>query len=294
MAGVKNKGLGRGLGSLIADATDEMAMGDSVKVIEVDINKIEPNKAQPRRNFDENSLIELAESIKELGVIQPLTVIKKDSGYEIVAGERRWRAARIAQLKTVPVIVKSYSDIEKLEVALVENIQRENLNPLEEAITYKRFADEFGLNQEAIANKVGKSRAVVANAMRLLNLDGRVQTFVKEGKLSNGHARALLAINDGEVQFELAEKIIDDQISVRETEELVKIANEPIEEDEAKKARVKNPEEARAYLALAKDLKTIFGTKVNIKNGKKKGRIEIEYYSDDELDRIVGLIKKMQ
>lgn len=294
MAGVKNKGLGRGLGSLIPNDIDERAMGDHIRVIDVDINKVVPNKEQPRRTFDESSLIELAESMKELGVIQPINVTKKGDCYEIVAGERRWRAARIAQLKTVPVIVKSYTDLEILEVSLIENIQRENLNPLEEAMTYKRFAEEFKLNQEAIANKVGKSRAVVANAMRLLNLDNRVQTFLKEGKLSNGHARALLGLSDNELQFELAEKIIDDQISVRETEELVKIYNEnPITETEKKKNTKKN-DNLEIYKLLAKDLKSILGTKVNIKNGKNKGKIEIEYYSEDELDRIVGMIKKMQ
>jgi ParB family chromosome partitioning protein len=290
------KGLGRGLNSLLFEnALDEENEDSKAGVLEVDINKISPNKNQPRSLFDENSLTELADSIKNIGILQPLTVKKLDGDYyEIIAGERRWRAARLAKLSTVPVIVKEYSSQQALEAALIENVQREDLNPLEEALTYNKLAEEFNLTQDEIATKVGKSRSTVTNAIRLLKLDPRVQTFVKECKISNGHARALLAIENGDTQFELAEEIIENDLNVRQTEDLVKAANTPVEEKPATQNAIKNPEQIRAYLNLAKDLKAILGTKVNIKNGKNKGKIEIEYYSDDELDRIVGLLKKTQ
>lgn len=287
--GLNKKGLGKGLDSLMGYNTLNI---DNSRVVEIDINKITPNKSQPRTIFNESSLQELADSINELGVLQPITVKKTDDYYEIIAGERRWRAARIAGLKTIPALVKDFDALKALEAALIENIQREDLNPIEEALTYSRFSEEFNLSQEEIAKKVGKSRPTIANAMRLLNLDKRVQTFVKENKLSNGHARALLGITDGNLQFELAEKIIEEELNVRETENLVKQANEPKKTEEKKPQH--NPEATRAYLALAKDLKSIFGTKVNIKNGKNKGKIEIEYYSQDELDRLVGMFKQIQ
>lgn len=285
------KGLGKGLNSLLS--SNDLEIDDNSKVLEIDINKITPNKNQPRTVFNENSLNELADSIKEVGILQPIAVKKKSDYYEIIAGERRWRAARLAGLKTVPAIVMDLEGLKALEAALIENIQREDLNPIEEALTYCRFHDEFNLNQEEIAKKVGKSRPAVANAMRLLNLDKRVQVFVKEWKLSNGHARALLAIDDKDLQFETAEKVIDDELTVRQTEELVKSLLEPKPEKEAPKIK-HNPEAARAYLNIAKDLKTILGTKVNIKNGKNKGKIEIEYYSQEELDRLIGMFKQIQ
>ena len=285
------KGLGKGLNSLLS--SNDLEIDDDSKVLEIDINKITPNKNQPRTVFNENSLNELADSIKEVGILQPIAVKKKSDYYEIIAGERRWRAARLAGLKTVPAIVMDLEGLKALEAALIENIQREDLNPIEEALTYCRFHDEFNLNQEEIAKKVGKSRPAVANAMRLLNLDKRVQIFVKEWKLSNGHARALLAIDDKDLQFETAEKIIDDELTVRQTEELVKSLLEPKPEKEMPKIK-HNPEAARAYLNIAKDLKTILGTKVNIKNGKNKGKIEIEYYSQEELDRLIGMFKQIQ
>lgn len=285
------KGLGKGLNSLLS--SNDLEIDDNSKVLEIDINKITPNKDQPRTVFNENSLNELADSIKEVGILQPIAVKKKSDYYEIIAGERRWRAARLAGLKTVPAIVMDLEGLKALEAALIENIQREDLNPIEEALTYCRFHDEFNLNQEEIAKKVGKSRPAVANAMRLLNLDKRVQVFVKEWKLSNGHARALLAIDDRDLQFETAEKVIDDELTVRQTEELVKSLLEPKPEKEVPKIK-HNPEAARAYLNIAKDLKTILGTKVNIKNGKNKGKIEIEYYSQEELDRLIGMFKQIQ
>lgn len=295
MMATQKKGLGMGLGALMSSNDIE---GSSNKIHEVDINKINPNKNQPRTNFDENSLQELANSINEIGIIQPLTVKKIDDYYEIIAGERRWRAARIAGLRKIPVIIKDFDDLKILEAALIENIQREDLNPMEEAFTYIRFSEEFNLSQEDIAKKVGKSRSAVANAMRLINLDNRVQTFVKEGKISSGHGRTLLGIMNNNLQFELAEKIIDDGLSVRQTEELVKEVIENlnktnIEEKTAEKVNV-NSEIARECLRISNELKSIFGTKVNIKNNKNKGngKIEIEYTSIDDLDRIVGMIKE--
>ena len=294
----KSRGMGGGLGKL---GLEPLTTGSSTETLSsdqvyfVDINKITPNEDQPRRSFNDEALNELAESIKQMGVIQPITVKKVDDYYMIIAGERRWRASRKAGITEIPVIVKNdISDIEALEIALIENIQREDLTPLEEAQTYKKFSDEFNLNQEAIAAKVGKSRAAVANSMRLLNLDKRVQTFLDEGRLSSGHCRALLAITDNDIQFETAEHIIDEGLSVRQTEELVKKINEASIQ-QAPTSVMKNPKEARIYLDLAKDLKSILGTKVNIKNLKNNtGKIVIEYYSDDELDRIVGIIRKIQ
>ena len=282
MALKKRGGLGSGMSSLFS--SNEIEEKHSGGVLEVDINKITPNPKQPRNKFDDATLMELADSIKEVGVLQPITVKKNGDFYIIIAGERRWRAARIAGLEKIPAIEKDLDELKILEAALIENVQREDLNPMEEAYTYKRLSEEYSLSQEQIAKKVGKSRTVVANAIRLLNLDERVQTFIKENRISNGHGRALIPL-DKEQQFELAERIIDEGLSVRQIEELVK-------EIKTEKTIAPNPELARACVEIAKDLKSIFGTKVTIKNGKKKGKIEIEYYSPDELDRIVGLMKK--
>lgn len=291
MAMKKRGGLGSGMSSLFS--SNEIEEKHSGGVLEVDINKITPNPKQPRNKFDDATLMELADSIKEVGVLQPITVKKNGEFYIIIAGERRWRAARIAGLEKIPVIEKDLDELKILEAALIENVQREDLNPMEEAYTYKRLSEEYNLSQEQIAKKVGKSRTVVANAIRLLNLDERVQTFIKENRISNGHGRALIPL-DNEQQFELAERIIDEGLSVRQIEELVKEIQNPQPEEEKKTEKIvaPNPELARACIEISKELKTIFGTKVTIKNGKKKGKIEIEYYSPDELDRIVGLMKK--
>lgn len=291
MAMKKRGGLGSGMSSLFS--SNEIEEKHSGGVLEVDINKITPNPKQPRNKFDDATLMELADSIKEVGVLQPITVKKNGDFYIIIAGERRWRAARIAGLEKIPVIEKDLDELKILEAALIENVQREDLNPMEEAYTYKRLSEEYSLSQEQIAKKVGKSRTVVANAIRLLNLDERVQTFIKENRISNGHGRALIPL-DNEQQFELAERIIDEGLSVRQIEELVKEIQNPQPEEEKKTEKIvaPNPEFARACIEISKELKTIFGTKVTIKNGKKKGKIEIEYYSPDELDRIVGLMKK--
>lgn len=288
------KGLGKGLGALLPEKSKADFDKQDGVVLEIDINKIEPNKNQPRKNFDEEKIGELAQSISEIGIVQPIVVKKSGDFFEIVAGERRWRAARISGLKTVPVIVKEFDDLTALEASLIENIQREDLNPLEEAVTYKRFSEEFNFNQETIAKKVGKSRAAVANSMRLLNLDRRVQNFLKENKISNGHARALLAISDGDLQFETAERVIEEGFSVRMTEEFVKKLVESLEKGDDEKNKEKKQEpNFEVYKQIAKSLNDILGTKVTIKNGKNKGKIEIEYYSDEELDRLVCMFKKI-
>ena len=299
---VKRGGLGKGLDSLIpnmnggeaAPAKTEVKTKIVEKVVEkvvekpvevkVKVSKIEPNKEQPRKNFDEDALIELAESIKQHGMLQPILVQERKGYYEIIAGERRWRAAKLAGLKEVPVIIKKFSDQEIVEIALIENIQRENLNPIEEAIAYKRLLNEFNLKQDEVAERVSKSRTAVTNSMRLLKLDERVQQMVIEEKLSTGHARALLAIEDLELQYQTACKVFDESLSVREVEKLVKEMNRP-------KKEIKKPEINQAvYDDMSEKLKQIMGTKVQIlPKTNEKGKIEIEYYSGDELERIIDL-----
>lgn len=295
------KGLGKGLGALIKDENltsinDNNFMEDNNfnnKIIEMDINKIQPDKSQPRKSFKDETLEELALSIKNVGIISPIIVKKKGEFYEIISGERRFRAAKKLKLKKIPIIIKEYDDLQSLEVALIENIQRENLNPIEEALTYKTFQDKFNLNQEQIAEKVGKNRATIANSMRLLKLDNRVQTFVIELRLSQGHARALLPIEDMDIQFELAEKIIEEQYSVRQTEELVKKLLEQKTEEKKSKNTEDDEYKKQLYMDISKQLNQILGTKVNIKDNKNKGKIEIEYYSKEELDRLFCLFKKL-
>ncbi len=293
----RKKGLGKGLGALLPENdVFEREMENLNIVSEVDINKIEPNENQPRKVFDNDKIVELAQSIKEIGVVQPIIVNKTGDFFKIVAGERRWRAAREAGLKTIPVIIRDYDELSALEASLIENIQRENLNPLEEAFTYKRFYDDFNFNQETIAKKVGKSRTAVTNSMRLLNLDKRVQNFLKENKLSSGHARALLSISDNDLQFEAAEKVIEENLSVRMTEDFVKNFVENIEKQKSENENEivkKTQPNFEVYNQIAKSLNDILGTKVTIKNGKNKGKIEIEYYSDEELDRLVCMFKKI-
>ena len=291
------KGLGKGLSALIKDETlspnnIQIEENDLNKVIEIDINKVQPDKSQPRKYFNDDTLEELALSIKNVGIISPIIVKKKGNFYEIISGERRFRAAKKLKLKKIPIIIKEYDDLVSLEVSLIENIQRENLNPIEEALTYKIFQEKFNLNQEQIAEKVGKNRATIANAIRLLKLDNRVQNFVIELKLSQGHARALLPIEDIDMQFELAEKIIDEQLSVRQTEEIVKKLLEQKKDEQKNKIEETDPIKKQLYLDISKQLNQILGTKVNIKDNKNKGKIEIEYYSEEELDRLFCLLKK--
>ena len=294
--GAPKKGLGsKGLGleALLNSKMNELnEKTQETGVFEVDIDKIEPNKNQPRKIFEENALEELAESIKEHGVIQPIILKKINSGYEIIAGERRWRASKIAGIKKIPAVVKNIDDLKAFETALVENLQREGLNPMEEAKSYKRLIEEFSLSQEEAAKKVGKSRSVVANVMRLLNLDERVQIFISENKLSNGHGRALLGISDNNIQFETAEKIIQEELSVRKTEKLVKKITENNNKDKKEKREIKF--NTNNYKYIENDLKSIFGTKVKLSNNKNKGKIEIEYYSDEDLDRLIGIMKGIQ
>ena len=290
------KGLGaKGLGieALIHNKMEDFE-SDGGGVLELDLNKIEPNRKQPRKHFDETALEELATSLKNYGMIQPVVVKKNKEGYyELIAGERRWRAAKIAGLTKIPAIIKKWEEGEAFEAALVENLQREGLNPMEEAQSYQRLQEEFGLSQEQIADKVGKSRPAVANALRLLQLDERVRNFVVENKLTAGHARALLPLTDGEAQFELAEHIIEEGLSVRAVEAMVKTmletAETPAAEEEAPK-KTQSP----VLRQIEDELKGIFATKVKVTQKKNKGKIEIEYYSDEDLDRLLVLMKKLE
>lgn len=261
-------------------------------VIEIRLSEVEPNRQQPRQYFDDDSIDELADSISKYGVISPLLVQKKENYYEIIAGERRWRAAKKAGLKKVPVIIKNISNQEAVEISLIENIQREDLNPIEEAQAYERLVHEFGLKQDEVASRVSKSRSAVTNSMRLLKLQPEVQDMVEKGQLSEGHARTIVTIDDPELQTEVAKEIVEQQLSVRQTEMLVRELQQP---NDKKKPRPK-PDMRRSALfdELADNLKGKLGTKVNIKpSGKSKGRIEIEYYSDEDLDRIYDLLQSV-
>jgi len=312
------KGLGKGLGAIFGediikeseneavkaaarrkkaanaeDSGDETANENATGRLMVKIALIEPNKEQPRVDFNEEQMAELAESIKKRGVLQPLLVQKKGSFYEIIAGERRWRAAKMAGLKEVPVVLGEYSRQESMEIALIENVQRADLNPIEEGRAYQQLIQEFGLKQEDIAERVAKNRATIANAMRLLKLDEAIQDLVINNMISGGHARALLGLEDKELQLKAAKMVVDGGLSVRETERLVKrLQREAGKEDEPKK------EERNInfiYQNLEERMKTIMGTKVTIHNkDKNKGRVEIEYYSEAELERIVEMIESIR
>lgn len=256
--------------------------------VKLKINQIEPNRQQPRRKFDEETLQELADSIRQFGILQPLIVQEREDFYEIIAGERRWRAAKLAGLKELPVIIRKMTDQEIVEISLIENIQRENLNPIEEAAAYRRLLTEFQLKQEEVAERVGKSRTMVTNSMRLLKLDERVQQMVVEEMLSTGHARALLAIEDPELQFQTANKIYNEKLSVREVEKLVKNIGK---EKPAKKER--DFQQDAVFQDLEERMKASLGTKVSInRKDDKKGKIEIEYYSIEELERLMEMIIK--
>lgn len=255
------------------------------------VSLIEPNGTQPRKKFDEESLNELAESIKAYGVLQPLIVQKKENHYEIIAGERRWRAAKLAGLVEVPVIIREYDRQQTMEIALIENVQRDDLNPIEEALAYQRLIQEFSLTQEEIAMRVSKNRATITNSMRLLKLDQRVQQMLIEGQISSGHARALLGLEEGESQYQVGRKIIQENLSVRDVEKLVKLMNRP----EKEKKRETGPDVNLIYRQIEDKLKSIMGTKVIInRKDKNKGRIEIEYYSQEELERLIELMESMR
>lgn len=272
------KGLGKGLGALIAaDALEDTGLK------ELKINEIEPNKNQPRKHFDDDKLAQLSESIKQHGVVQPIIVKKEENTFRIVAGERRWRAARIAGLITVPVIVREITSKQVMEIALIENLQREDLNPLEEAEAYDKLIKEFKMTQEELANTVGKSRSVIANSIRLLGLSDEVKIYVISGELSSGHARALIVIEDKEIQKKAAEEVIRNGLNVRETEKLVKRYL-------SKKVKVKQNKNNEEIVHIEEKLQSVFGTKVKLLANNKRGKIMIEYYSNDELERILELI----
>lgn len=284
------KGLGKGLDIMIPEkieSVEEKSENVSRETM-IHINDIEPNKSQPRKRFDEDALQELADSIKQFGVIQPLILQKHGRLYEIIAGERRWRAARLAGLKEVPAIIKDYSPQEIVEIALIENIQREDLNPIEEAQTYQRLIQEFQLKQDEVAERVSKSRVAVTNSMRLLKLDDRVQQMIIDEMISSGHARALIPIEIGDKQYNTACKVFDEKLSVRETEKLVK----HILSEKPQKEVAVTQEDEFIYRNMEDRIRTAVGTKVSIHNKKNnKGSIEIEYYSAEELEKIVEMLE---
>lgn len=292
---VKKKGLGKGLDSLIPDNKSVKSQTVINKEIKeqgtgeqmLKLNMVEPNREQPRKYFEEDSLLELADSIKQYGVLQPLLVRKRKDYYEIIAGERRWRAAKLAGVKEIPVIIKDYTEQEVVEIALIENIQRENLNPIEEAMAFKKLIVEFNLKQDEVAERVSKSRTAVTNSMRLLKLNEKVQQMIIDDMISTGHARALLAIDDQEQQYTLAVKIFDEKLSVRETEKLIKNIKSPKEQTK----KEKKVENLFIYEDLEEKMKAALGTKVKVlAKGNGKGKIEIEYYSDSELERMFEII----
>ena len=306
------KGLGKGLGAIFgedvvkenkeetekkakakAEAKVAEEMDEKGRILMLKLDLVQPNKEQPRKTFDEEKINELAESIKNYGVLQPLLVQKNDSFYEIIAGERRWRAAKAAGLKEVPAVLKEYSKQEAMEISLIENVQRADLNPIEEALGYRQLIDEFGLTQEEIAVRVAKSRTVITNTMRLLKLDEQIQNMLVQGVITSGHARALLSLEDTQMQLKAAKEILDKKLSVRETERLVKRLQKEAS-GEKKEEKKKDETLALIYQDLEDRMKSVMGTKVSIHNkDKNKGRIEIEYYSEAELERIVEMIESI-
>jgi len=289
------KGLGKGLDSLIPsnvfDTPDNKQKADNVQKPDsvVDINMVEPNREQPRKIFDEDALLELAESIKQVGLLQPILVQDRKKYYEIIAGERRWRACKLAGLKEIPVIIRNFTEQQIVEISIIENIQREDLNPIEEAMAYKRLLEEFNLKQDEVAEKVSKNRTTITNSLRLLKLTDEVQQMIVDGKLSTGHARAIISIENPQEQLEIAEKIFDEKMSVRDVEKYIKSINKP-----AKPKKKVNESLQVIYNNLEDELKVLFGTKVSIlsKGDEGAGKLEIEFYSHDDLDRIVEIIKK--
>lgn len=297
------RGLGKGLDSLIPNAVGEAKAKKEKEIKEsvaesggaqetiVKISMVEPNRKQPRKNFDEDALQELSDSIKQFGLIQPILVQDRKDHYEIIAGERRWRAAKLAGLKEIPVIIRDYSEQEIMEISLIENIQREDLNPIEEAQAYKRLLEEFHLKQDEVAERVSKSRAAVTNSMRLLKLCDEVQQMLIDDMISTGHARALLAIEDAEEQYNVAQRIFDEKLSVRDVEKLVKNLHKPVKP--AKKAVDDKTLEA-IYLDIEEKLKARLSTKVTVTpKGEGAGKIEIEFYNHEDLDRLIDLMGNM-
>ena len=297
----KNRGLGRGLDALFADrapivnpdaeetvetTVEEKKVSDN-SIVYININDIKPNENQPRKVFNEEKISELADSIIEHGIIQPLVVRKHGRGYEIVAGERRWRASRKAELKEVPCIIRDFTDEENMLVAIIENMQREDLNPIEEAEGINQMIKTYGLTQEEVSKSVSKSRPYITNALRLLKLPENVQSLVTEGRISSGHARALIPVTDNKVQQDICDRIINEGLSVRKVEEIVSNLGKP------RKKHVKKVKSADT-VHVENELKNIYGTKVNIKEKGKKGTIELEYYNHDELNRLIELLKSVE
>lgn len=286
----KKSGLGKGLSAILSDKYDSQALefADNSQVIELRIVDVEPNKDQPRKDFDKEKLDELADSISKHGVIQPIIVTKKDDVYQIVAGERRWRASKQAGLKKIPAIIRNYDEVKIMEVALIENLQREDLNPVEEALGYKSLIETFSLTQDKISERVGKSRSAIANSLRLLNLPEKVRTLLEKGAISVGHAKAILSLTNKNDQIQIAEIVADKKLSVRETENLIK------NKDKEKKT---NPKISSEVKLAIKDMENSFskylGTKVKIKESNGKGKIEISYYSHDEFERITEMLKNV-
>ena len=276
------KGLGRGLQALLP----EVEVTDGQGVIEVEIGLIRPNPSQPRKRFDQEKLDELAASIREHGVVQPLILRPRGEGYDLVAGERRWRAARLAGLKTVPALVRDFTEAQVMEIALIENLQREDLNPMEEAQAFRRLTEEFGLNQEELAKRLGKSRPQITNTLRLLNLSPSVQDLVAAGQVSMGHAKVLLSVEDPAVQIDTARRIVSHGLSVRETENLTKQMGQARNKKGAGRKSARNP----VLVDLEGELRHLFGTPIRIVEGSPKGRIEINYYGEADLERIVDLL----
>ena len=293
----KKGGLGKGLNALIPPSTEEKKapekvnsslVSDTDKETMVNITKVEPNRTQPRKNFDEDALQELSDSIKQFGIIQPLIVQDRKDHYEIIAGERRWRAAKKAGLKEVPVIIKNYTDQEIVEISIIENIQREDLNPIEEALAYKRLLEEFNLKQDQVAERVSKSRTAVTNSMRLLKLCDKVQQMIIDEMITTGHARAILSIEDPEEQYNLAQKIFDEKLSVREVEKLMKNMGKPTKAKKAKDTQLEV-----IYQDIEEKLKQKLGAKVIINSkGNGAGKMEIEFYTHDDLEKLVDILSK--
>lgn len=290
MSKVKKRGLGKGLGALIPDMMSldiiEEDAGDE-KIQMIDVDKIHPNPDQPRKKFDKESMEELSNSIKTHGIIQPIIIVKDSEGYMIIAGERRWRAAKNIDLEEVPCIVKHYTGKQLLEVSLIENLQRKDLNVIEEARAYRYLMDQYNVTQEQLSGALGKSRSYIANILRLLRLDERVINYIIEEKISGGHGRAILGIESKENQHKLAQKVISDSLSVRQVEQLVKNLTTPIEEEKRKE---KEKPKDTFLIEIEKNLKSLLGTKVNIIRGARKGKIEIEYYNEEDLERIISLL----
>lgn len=303
----KKNGLGRGLDALFADAAPineeekisskkavnaEAETSEEDKILYVDINDIKPNSAQPRKHFDEDRLKELAESIKSNGVVQPLIVRKSDNGYELVAGERRWRASRIAELKKVPCIIRNYNDKENALVAIIENMQRENLNPIEEAEGLKSMTEKYGFTQEQVSSSLGKSRTYITNSIRLLKLPEEIREYISLGQMSAAHGRTIINVGDERKQKEICEKVIKNGLSVRETERLADKIKDELKPNRKKRKTKVSSGKSSEILSVESELRKLTGTKVNISGDGKKGKLEFEYFSTEELNQLIDMLRE--